>query len=416
MLEAPSDESVVRPVVVTPTFNNAATLIGVLDRIERLGLPVIAVNDGSTDATAALLSTWADRQYAVRVEVVTHDRNRGKAAAMHSGFDLAARLGFTHAVTIDTDGQLDPEEVPSLLEVAGRDPFALVVGMRDDRTHGGPGRSLWGRRFSALGIWAETGVRVRDSQCGLRVYPLTLVQFVGASAGRFAFETEVITRALWAGFDVKPVPVRSRYLPAGERVSHFRPWVDTMRVMGLHGRLLARALWPWPYRRFDHPGRPPRGSAWEEFKSWLSPRAAWRKLRDDEVGRLSLAAGLAVGTFIANLPIYGFQILASLYVAKRFHLHPLAVVTGSMLSTPPIGPVLIAAAIMVGHLLLHGSLPSAAEYHVGWAALPELFGKVMGEWALGSVIVGLACLTVTFVVSMALLRAVPVGSPAKPAR
>jgi uncharacterized protein (DUF2062 family) len=90
------------------------------------------------------------------------------------------------------------------------------------------------------------------------------------------------------------------------------------------------------------------------------------------VARTEIAAGLAVGVFIANLPAYGLQSVLSLYSARRLHLHPLPVLLGSHLSTPPVGPLLIAAAIGLGHLILHGSLPAWADYdprRAGWWAM-----------------------------------------------
>ena len=93
------------------------------------------------------------------------------------------------------------------------------------------------------------------------------------------------------------------------------------------------------------------------FGRWLNPMPAIRQLREDDVGRVNAAAGLAVGAFIANLPAYGLQTVLSLYAARRLHLHPLSVVIGSHLSTPPVGPVLVAAAVTIGHLVLHAELP-----------------------------------------------------------
>src|SRR4051794_20824523 len=108
------EDFALRPVVVAPTFNNAGTLGDVVGRCVALGLPAIVVNDGSTDGTEDLLREMAGES----VIVVTHARNRGKAAALQTGFAVACERGFTHAVTIDTDAQLDPEEIPALLEAA----------------------------------------------------------------------------------------------------------------------------------------------------------------------------------------------------------------------------------------------------------------------------------------------------------
>jgi uncharacterized protein (DUF2062 family) len=387
-------------VVIAPTYNNASTLGDILARTARLGLPIIVVNDGSTDGTAELLA--GDRS----LTALTHPRNRGKAAALNTGFAAAIDAGFTHAITIDTDGQLDPEEIPALLDAARRHPEALIVGRRKDRIDGYPTRSRMGRRVSNLLVRLESGVRVDDSQCGFRVYPLGLIAAVNCSVGHYGFETEVITRAGWARCAVEQAPVTCRYLPSGQRVSHFRPCLDTLRGARMHLFLLARALFPFP----RHPRWPadtaPRATEpfWSGLWDWLNPARAWRQLRQSEVARTEIAAGLAIGVFIANLPAYGLQSVLSLYTARRLHLHPLPVFLGSNLSTPPIGPLLIIAAIQLGHLLLHGSLAAVADFdprRAGWSAMlrPRLL-----EWSIGALLLGFMMSVLTFVVTLCLMR------------
>src|SRR4029453_12812142 len=151
-----------------------------------------------------------------------------------------------HPCPLAPAGQHDPAEIPKLLDRARERPDALVLGLRDESVPGSPGKSRLGRRVSNLFIRMESGVRVDDSQCGLRIYPLGLVRAVRASAGRFGFETEIVTRAGWAGCYVIEVPVACRYLPPGERVSHLNPLLDTLRAFGMHGRLLGRGMLPWP--------------------------------------------------------------------------------------------------------------------------------------------------------------------------
>jgi glycosyltransferase involved in cell wall biosynthesis len=117
------------PVVVAPTYNNARTLPLLVSGVLALDIPLIVVNDGSTDETAAVLESFRDR---AGCTVVTHPRNRGKAAALRSGFAAAAVEGFTHAVSVDTDGQHEPPEIPRLIERAREEPAALVIGLRDE--------------------------------------------------------------------------------------------------------------------------------------------------------------------------------------------------------------------------------------------------------------------------------------------
>jgi uncharacterized protein (DUF2062 family) len=110
--------------------------------------------------------------------------------------------------------------------------------------------------------------------------------------------------------------------------------------------------------------------------------------------------GVGIGVFIANLPIYGLQTIASLYVARRLHLHPLPVVAGSQLSTPPMSIVLIAAAINVGHLVLRGSFPSLAQYELTYSNFVQIAGDLLLEWIVGGVILGFVLGVVFFVISL----------------
>lgn len=225
----------VRPAVVAPTYNNAGTLLHVLDRLETLGLPLVVVDDGSTDATRSRLAAWVRRDRD-RAETVRHARNLGKAAALRTGFYRARLAGCTHAVTIDTDGQHDPEEIPDLLAAARRTPEALVLGAR---RYGAtpPWASRVGCRLSNLAIRLACGSRLTDSQSGFRVYPLSLVEALRCDADRYAYETEILPRAKWAGHPLVEVPIRSRYPPASRRVSHYRVGRDTLLCAAAHLRL-----------------------------------------------------------------------------------------------------------------------------------------------------------------------------------
>jgi glycosyltransferase involved in cell wall biosynthesis len=228
------------PVFIAPTFNHSSWLLRIVHQLSELGLPVIVVNDGSTDGTEGILREWSEGER-LR-QVVTHRRNLGKAAALLSGFERARLGGFTHGITIDTDGQHDVADVPGLLEVARENPEALVVGSRPVDSRGYPLLSRLGRRISNFLIWVEAGVRVSDSQCGLRVYPLRAIARVPAKAGRFGFETEVVTRLAWAGCEILESPVRCIYEVPGGRLSHFRPVWDSLAAVGMHGRLMVKSL------------------------------------------------------------------------------------------------------------------------------------------------------------------------------
>lgn len=244
----PSSPHAFRPCLVLPTYNNAGTLAGVVERSLGVGVPVYVVDDGSTDGTRGVLCGMRGQR---GLTVLSHKVNLGKAAAMRTAFSAASGDGLTHALTLDTDGQLEPEQAPRLLEAAARDPTALVLGARRRRIENYPAGGRFGRWLTNALIRVECGLRVSDSQCGMRVYPLAMLAAVPVRAGRYGFESEVITRAGWARTPIVEVPVSCRYPLPEERVSHYRPWVDTARAVALHAMLLARRAVPaahpqWP--------------------------------------------------------------------------------------------------------------------------------------------------------------------------
>ena len=153
------------------------------------------------------------------------------------------------------------------------------------------------------------------------------------------------------------------------------------------------------------------GTSARRFIAWISPARAWREVRQNPAQQSRFAAGLATGVFIANLPIYGFQTLLSLYAAKRLRLSPVAAVVGSHLSTPPVGPVLIALAIGVGHMLTHGHWPAWKSFDpsLGYA---RLLRTLLVEWIVGSVVCGAVLATLTYFLTQLVLRWLPAYRPA----
>jgi glycosyltransferase involved in cell wall biosynthesis len=390
----------IRAAVIAPSYNNAGTLADVLTRVAALGLPIFLVNDGCTDATQDIVTSWQREHPKAEFQVLRHPRNRGKAAALKTGFSAAMAAGYTHAITIDTDGQHDPERIPALLDQAQQNPVAYVLGVRDDRHADYPARSRLGRRLSNLFIRLESGLKVSDSQCGLRVYPLELIRTVRCRAGRFGYEAEMITRAAWAGCPVVEVPINTRYLPVGERVSHFRPWWDSILGVLTHLRLVLREMSPVPHRKYRPRGLPLRKKvSFRDLLNWINPLRAWRELRGGEVDRNEFAAAMALGVFVANLPVYPCQTLLCLYLARRLHLNPLAAAAGAQISTPPIGILLIAGAICAGHLMLHGSMPVWPDFHSIHAIRQALGWPMLLDWAVGGVVVGFVCSAITFAIA-----------------
>ncbi len=394
--------------MVLPTYNHAGSLRGVLARLAALQLPVIVIDDGSTDETAELLATCRhefsqDARFG-SLTVLTHEHNRGKAAALHTGFAHAVAAGATHVATIDADGQLDPEDIPALLREAELHPRALILGSRPENMEHCPPRCRVGRRNASLAVLAETGLRLSDTQCGLRVYPLELIATVRCRASHYAFEAEIVTRAAWAGFELREVRVNCRYFPPPERVSHWKPWRDSLRQGSVHVRLVACALMPWTPRA-STPDDPDTGvPAFRKLLRWLNPLRSWREVRMQATGDIELASGLAIGAWIGTLPFFGFHTLISVFVAWRLHLQPAAVVLGSQVSAPPFGIALAVASIAIGHFLLTGELLRVEPAALTWSTVWRIPFRLFADWMLGSMLLGIAVGAVAYALGLWIAR------------
>lgn len=221
--------------VLIPTYNNAKTLVRVLNEIRNYTTEIIVVNDGSTDETAAILSKYTD------IEVLTFDTNKGKGKALRVGFDKARSMGYNYALTIDSDGQHFAQDIAVFAyELEKSEEPVLLIGSRDMNQKDVPKKNSFGHRFSNFWFWFETGVALSDTQSGYRLYPLEKLE-KNYVTNRFEFEIEVIVRASWSGILIKNVPIGVLY-DKQERVSHFRPFWDFARISILNTFLVLIAI------------------------------------------------------------------------------------------------------------------------------------------------------------------------------
>ena len=232
-------------VVVVAVYNNVESILEVLAGLDRQQREVIVVDDGSDDGTADVVTRWVDRVGAPRCRSCRLEVNSGKAAALQAGFKWAGELGYTHALTFDADGQHDANRIPAFLETLDRSPGeVMVLGSREPLVRDYPLRNLLGRLTSNLAIRAQSGVCHGDVPCGMRIYPLATVERVRCLSGRYAWEEEFVTRAVWSGCGVRSVVIPSIYAPPGERRSHYRFLRDWPEGIAIYLWLLLLALAP----------------------------------------------------------------------------------------------------------------------------------------------------------------------------
>lgn len=362
-----------RVIVAVPVYNHAPTLravvLGLLERHPH----VLVVDDGSDDLEPEVLA-------GLPVRMVRHGRNRGKGAAIRTAALEARRQDMSHIVTIDADGQHDPADLPLFLEAVAADPLAVIVGARDFNTENVPGSSRFGRAFSNFWLRVQTGVILSDVQSGYRAYPLNVLENLRCTENRYSFEVEVLVRAAWAGFRLREVNIRVHYPPKGERVSHFRAFMDNVRISLLNTRLTIRAIMPVPHRKFgeDEAGR----------VSPIHPLKSLRILLRDDATPAGLGLSAALGIFLGTLPLIGIHSIAILLAAGWLRWNKIAALAASQLCMPPLVPALC---IEAGHYLRHGVfLTEISLRTLGYEAPQRLW-----EWILGSMLLAplLAALT-----------------------
>ncbi|MGN6319883.1 glycosyltransferase family 2 protein [Trinickia sp.] len=232
----------VRVAIVIPIYNHKDEIGATVARLTPHGLPIFIVDDGSDEATQAVLAELAARSSTL-VSLLRLPVNGGKGAAVMAGLKAAHGAGFTHALQIDADGQHDAADVPRFLDAARAAPDAIVLG-RPVYDESVPKARLYGRYLTHVWVWIETlSFAIPDSMCGFRLYPLepacALIDAV-ALPTRMDFDIEILVRLSWRALRFVTIPTRVTYAPGG--LSHFDVVRDNVRISKSHTRLVAGML------------------------------------------------------------------------------------------------------------------------------------------------------------------------------
>ena len=214
---------------LVPAYRAEASLGAVIEDLRRevpeaaAAERLIVIDDGSGDGTGKLAR-------ALGCTVVVHGENRGKGAALRTGLATARAMGFDVALTVDADGQ-HPASSARVLLYASRDPEAMVLGIRDLRGAGAPKKNQVSNGISNFFLSYFSGRKLADTQCGLRRYPIEKTLALGGKASGYAYESELVLRAVDADMAIVETEVPVVYPPEELRVTHFDGVKDPARII-----------------------------------------------------------------------------------------------------------------------------------------------------------------------------------------
>lgn len=322
--------------ILVPTYNNEKTLRRVIDGVLEYTDHIIVVNDGSTDTTPLILHSYS------QIQVIHLPENKGKGNALKTGFREAEKMGYSYAITIDSDGQHYPDDIPVFVKaLVEENQDVLLIGNRNMAQDGIPKKSSFGNRFSNFWFWFETGIKLQDTQSGYRLYPLHKIPRKYFTP-KFEFEIEIIVRTAWRHVPVKNVPVKVLYDPA-ERVSHFRPFKDFTRISILNTILVAITLVYIIPRNFIN-----------NFKKKSFKRFLKEDVLESDGSNRTKAFSVALGVLIGFSPFWGFHTLLTISLAVLFKLNKVLAFVASNVSLPPFIPFIIAASLFLGSPFVGG--------------------------------------------------------------
>lgn len=297
---------------------------------------LIIVNDGSTDDTNAILQLFENQ-----ATILHLPKNEGKGVALYHGFQEAQKMGYDYVLTMDSDSQHRPSDIPNFFEKLKNHPNHLLLGTRNFNQENMPGKNGFANKFANFWYQIMTGLSLPDTQTGYRMYPLKPLMEINFHTSKYEFEMEALVRLTWR--DVLPVqvPIDVYYPPQGVRVTHFRPSVDFMRIFVLNTVLVAIGLlWERPKKFF-------RDLKKKSFKE------AWRTyILDNDESNAKLAASVGVGVFLGIAPFWGAQIILIIFFAKLLRLNTAIALVAGHISIPPMIPLIFIGSYRLGGQIL----------------------------------------------------------------
>ena len=207
--------------VIIPTYNESKAIAGLINRINKLGLKVIIIDDGSADDTVKIAT-------ACGAQVLANQRNMGKGASLIKGYNFAISQGFDVVISMDGDGQHSPDDLLAFIQKAKNSSSALIVGNRMGMTKGMPALRVVTNFLMSKFISLIVKQHIPDTQCGFRLAKKDLLARIDLSTSKYETESEVLIKAAHLGFKIESIPVETIY--SGQK-SQINPWVDSLRFL-----------------------------------------------------------------------------------------------------------------------------------------------------------------------------------------
>jgi glycosyltransferase involved in cell wall biosynthesis len=350
--------------VVIPTYNNENTLEKVIHDVLQVTGNVIVVNDGSTDNTLAILQRFP------AIKTVSYSINKGKGFALRKGFEKALQEGFSHAVTLDSDGQHYASDIDKFVCKSKEFPGALIVGARtlpQEKLRQGSG---FANKFSNFWFWFIAGVSLPDTQSGFRLYPLEFISKIRFFTRKYEFELEVLIRAAWRDIQLISIPIKVFYPAKEDRISHYRPFKDFVRISLLNTVcVLIAILYVKPFSFLHYLKK-------ESVLGFLKKHVLHTQ---DSTVKITLSVML--GVFMGIIPIWGYQLITALALAYLLKLNRFIVIVAANISIPPIIPVILYLSYLTGSVAMGTGTHLSLNHVITFAFIKNnLFQYILGSF------------------------------------
>ena len=211
--------------IIIPVFNSEGLIENVIKDCLKYDYDIFVVNDGSTDNTLNVINKFKDS-----VKIISYLKNKGKGYALKTGFQHALKSGYDYAITLDADGQHRPEDILLFIDEIQNNKNIFIIGCRNFSNPNMPKQNRFANKFSNFWFLLQTAHKLPDTQTGFRLYPLKKFKSFKPLTNRYEAELEMLVRSAWSNIKIIPIFINVFYPKKEERISHFKPQKDFLKI------------------------------------------------------------------------------------------------------------------------------------------------------------------------------------------